>query len=383
MPSINRQLPLGNPRYSSQVTLDSVSKLFDDVLIEKPHAVLIFCCDDTKQHFEFFDTFLKNIEVKVCGGVFPSIVYEGQVKEVGIVIVPVHVPIDIRLYSNLNSAPERSLEFDFNFKLASCQSLLVLVDGLARNIDYGLNQIFQKFGRTLNVFGGGAGSLSFEQKNCLFTNQGLKSDAMLVMAMQQDWDLAVGHGWEVLEGPFLANQVDDNRILQLNFEPAANLYKRVVEKHDGRLFKDNAFFELAKTYPFGLERLDDELLVRDPVTIENDSLVCVGKVPENTMLYILKGENEKLVSKAVSAVENTVQNEVPAVGLLFDCISRKLFLQSEFEQELGGMSAALGADSLMVGALVLGEIASSVSGSIHFHNRTAVMAISKLKHQPR
>lgn len=377
MPSFNRQPPLGDPKYSEQVTLEAVSKLFDDVLVEEPYAVLIFCCDYAAPHLDFFDAFLENIEVKVCGGVFPSIIYGNQVVEQGIVLVPVHIPVDIHLYTDLYHASKRS--FEFNFKLSTCKSLLVLVDGLARNIDYALNQIFQRFGQTLSVFGGGTGSLTFEQKPCLFTNQGLKFDAMLVMAMQQDWDLAIGHGWEVLEGPFLANQVDDNRIIQLNFEPAAHLYKSVVEKHDGRLFKDHEFFELAKTYPFGLERLDDDLLVRDPVTIENESLVCVGKVPENTMLYILKGENSKLVSAAVSAIKNTVKQDAPTVGLLFDCISRKLFLQDEFAQELDGMSAALGSDNSLIGALVLGEIASSLSGSIHFHNKTAVMAISKTK----
>lgn len=377
MYSDNRSLPIGQPLYSEQVTLEAVSTLFDKVLIDNPHAVLIFCCEYPVQDMVFFDEFLKTIKVKVCGGVFPSVVYDGQVLEMGIVVVPVLIPVDIRFYPELCHASERDFEFDF--KLTNCQSLLVLVDGLARNIDCALNQIYQHFGQTLSVFGGGAGSLSFEQKPCLFTNQGLKMDAMLVMAMQHNWDLAIGHGWEVLEGPFLANQVDDNRIIELNFEPAAQLYKSVVEKHDGRLFKDYEFFELAKTYPFGLERLDDDILVRDPVTIENDSLVCVGRVPENTMLYILKGENDKLVSAAVSAVIHTVKQNTPATGILFDCISRKLFLQEQFDQELEGMSDALDEDSALIGALVLGEIASGMSGTIHFHNKTAVMAVSQAR----
>jgi hypothetical protein len=54
-----------------------------------------------------------------------------------------------------------------------------------------------------------------------------------------------------------------------------------------------------------------------------------------------------------------------------------LFLQDEFNQELRGMSAALGENGSLIGALVLGEIASGKSGTIHFHNKTAVMAVSK------
>jgi hypothetical protein len=364
----------GKPQYSEQVTLGSISRLFDKVLRENPAAVLIFCCDQPAQNLVFFNDFLSTIPVKVFGGVFPNIVFGEQVMEQGIILVPVHTPIDVHVYPSLKSAHSRSLTFDF--ELEDYRSLLVLVDGLARNIDFALNQLFQHFGQSLSVFGGGAGSLSFEQKPCLFTNQGLVADAMLVVVMQQEWELAIGHGWEILEGPFLANQVDDNRILQLNFQPAVQLYKDVVEQHDGRLFENNEFFELAKTYPFGLERLDDDVLVRDPVTIEEDSLVCVGKVPENAMLYILKGESKNLITAAVSAVENTVNKQTPATGLLFDCISRKLFLQDEFDLELGQMSAVLGSKSPLVGALVLGEIASGLSGAIHFHNKTAVMAVA-------
>ena len=294
------------------------------------------------------------------------------VLEHGMVMIPVHVPVEIKVYHDLKNAP--SNVFDFSFSLSNCLSAMVLVDGLSRHIDYALNQIFQHFGQSLKVFGGGAGSLSFEQKPCLFSNQGVFADAMLVVAMQQPWELAIGHGWQVLEGPFLANQVDDNRIIQLNCSPALEVYKDVVERHDGRLFAEHDFFELAKTYPFGLDRLDDDLLVRDPVTIENTSLVCVGKVPENTMLYILKGQPNNLVSAAIDAVTQTMRSNVSAEGLLFDCISRRLFLEDKFSLELQGISHTLG-HSHLVGVLVLGEIASGLSGGIHFHNKTAVTAI--------
>lgn len=63
-------------------------------------------------------------------------------------------------------------------------------------------------------------------------------------------------------------------------------------------------------------------------------------------------------------------------GLLFDCISRQLFLEQDFSKELEGISDALGCNNLL-GALVLGEIASGPSGVIHFHNKTAVTAVAK------
>lgn len=362
----------GSPVYSEAVDSAAFSRLLDSVLSEKTAAVVILCCDQGSEQRDFFNTILPLMDVPVFGGIFPAVLLGEQVYERGMIMISVHVPVEIKVYHDLENAP--SNQFDFSFNLPNCLSAMVLVDGLSRHIDYALNQLFQHFGQSLKVFGGGAGSLSFEQKPCLFSNQGVFADAMLVMVMQQSWELAIGHGWEVLEGPFLANQVDDNRIIQLNFAPAIDVYKDVVERHDGRLFEQHDFFELAKTYPFGLERLDDDLLVRDPVTVENTSLVCVGKVPENTMLYILKGQSDNLVLAAVDAVKQTMGSHVAAQGLLFDCISRQMFLEAKFSQELQGIALALGQTNLP-GVLVLGEIASGLSGGIHFHNKTAVTAI--------
>ena len=363
----------GKSEYSQETNEASLVMLLDRVLSKNPQAVMLLCCDNDLESRDFFEPILSSMTIPIFGGIFPAIIVNEEVKEQGILVVPVHTSVELKIYQGLEHAPAN--QFDFSFSLPSCQSAMILIDGLSRNIDFALNQLFQQFGQTLNVFGGGAGSLSFEQKPCLFSNQGILSDAMVVVFMQQPWELAIGHGWEILEGPFLANEVDDNRIIQLNFQPALDVYQKVVEQFDGRQFSEYDFFELAKAYPFGLERLDDDLLVRDPVTVEQDSLVCVGKVPENTMLYILKGQNANLITAAVDAVKHVVKKNGSDQGLLFDCISRQLFLEDEFAQELQGVSSALGRSEL-IGALVLGEIASGISGAIHFHNKTAVTAVA-------
>jgi hypothetical protein len=364
----------GSAEYIQDVNESSLSILLAKIQQQQPSGIFILCCDKDTEQLQFFESFLPTISTQVFGGVFPAIIHKEQTYEQGMILVPMFMPLDVKLYPNLQSAIGSELTFDF--QLDEYQSLMVLVDGFSRDIDFGLNQLFQQFGQSLQVFGGGAGSLDFIQKNCLFTNQGMFSDAMLVVAMQQKIELAIGHGWEVLAGPFLANQVDDNRILQLNFQPALQVYKDVVEQHDGRLFIDHDFFDLSKTYPFGLERLDDDLLVRDPVTCEGDSLVCVGKVPENTMLYILNGQPENLVHAAVKAVKSKTAELPNTQGVLFDCISRKLFLEDDFGSELQQISSTLSSEPNLFGALVLGEISSGQSGAIHFHNKTAVVALA-------
>ncbi|MEP0357528.1 FIST C-terminal domain-containing protein [Paraglaciecola sp.] len=364
----------GQYQYSAIVSGESLQSLLSAALSNSPHALLIFCCDESLKNHTFLDPILTSLQVPVFGGVFPAIILEGKVFEKGIIVLPIMTPVEVKVFENLKNAPTST--FDLTNELPNSESAIVLIDGLSRNIDFALNLIFEHYGKKLKVFGGGAGSLSFEQNPCLFSNQGLLTDAMLVAFMQIPWDLAVGHGWEVLQGPFLANEVDDNKIIQLNFQPALEVYENVIKDFENKLFAEHDFFELAKIYPFGIQRLDDDILVRDPVSVEQTSLLCVGKVPENTMLYILKGQNSNLVKAAVDSVESSITTNFNGQGLLFNCVSRQLFLENEFESELQGIASAMG-NSELIGALVLGEVASGESGAIHFHNKTAITATTK------
>jgi len=241
-----------------------------------------------------------------------------------------------------------------------------------------LQRLFDLLGHQVKVVGGGAGFMSFKQQACLLSNQGLLVDSLLVVGMQQHWELAIGHGWEPLAGPFLASSVDDNRIIELNFQSAAQVYQETVKQHSALSFADD-FFSISKTYPFGLARLDDDMLVRDPITRDGDSLVCVGKIPEHTLLYILQGQAQGLIAASVNAVSDVLTKHQLSSefgdALIFDCISRKLFLQEEFSAELRGISELFPTPQQSMGALVLGEIATGLSGSINFHNKTAVTAV--------
>ncbi len=363
----------GVAKYIEHVTSTTLNDAISQLQTTHPSGFLILCCDNGLDDRTSLDQTLQTIAQPVFGGVFPNIIHQDTAYETGMLIIPMHAQLEVKVFEGLSECHEN--KFSIHFAMQDFSTVLMLVDGLARGIGNALNQVFQKFGQSLQVFGGGAGSLSFNQMPCLFTPKGIIKDAMLLVAIKQDVELAIGHGWEVLEGPFLANQVDDNQILQLNFEPAYQVYKDVIERHDARELDTENFFEIASSYPFGLERLDEKLLVRDPITVHDQALVCVGRVPENTMLYILKGHADSLIEAAASAIqEKTVSKDIQAT-LLFDCISRKLFLGDKFTQELHKIRHTLGENTPLFGALALGEIASGKAGGIDLHNKTAVAAI--------
>ena len=365
-------------QFADRVCEQSLTELLSATIQTNPAALMLLCADDVSLDLALIEAFLQSQHIPIFGGIFPGLLFAGEVKNTGVLLAGVSQNVHIELLSNLSTLS--SPKFTLTPQLLSCPSMMVLVDGLARNIDPCLQHLFNQVGHSIRVVGGGAGSLSFKQKPCLFTNQGLSQDAMLLVGMSNQLELAIAHGWQKLAGPYLANQVDGNVVEQLNFQPALEVYQQVIEHHSGLKFSEHEFFAIAKTYPFGIERLDDDVLVRDPITCEQNHMVCVGKIPDNTMLYILHGEADNLISASVNAVQE-VLSEYSAThtfydGFLFDCISRQLFLEDRFVEELQGISSTVNENQAIIGVLVLGEIASGAAGSINFHNKTAVTVLS-------
>ena len=98
------------------------------------------------------------------------------------------------------------------------------------------------------------------------------------------------------------------------------------------------------------------------------------------MVYLLQGHSDLLISSAGiaaqtarSAYQDTHPDEAPSV-LIFDCISRVLFLDNLFDQELKSIETSLGKHNESFGALTLGEITNSHKGPIDLLNKSTVIA---------
>ncbi len=171
----------GSAQYFEITSNQSIEDALEDTLKLIPSGILILCCDQSYVEPAYFDSLLKSAPCTVVGGVFPEVIVGSQTYEKGLVLVPIFSSVEVEVIRDLTQIPSRPLTF--GMKVQDYSSLLVLVDGLSRNVDHALNQIFAHCGQQLKVFGGGAGSLSFAEKPYLFSNEGVLADAMLVIAM--------------------------------------------------------------------------------------------------------------------------------------------------------------------------------------------------------
>ena len=236
--------------------------------------------------------------------------------------------------------------------------------------------LYDAIGPFVDYLGGGSGSLSFNSFPCVFANQKIIENGAVIGAMVKNLSLGVAHGWHPISHPIKVTKTEGNTILSINWKPAFSVYKELVESHSNKKIEQENFFEIAKSYPLGLVKLDDEMIIRDPYATINETLLIVDEVPEGEYIRIMHGNMNSLLEGAKSAVKQAaIYKKDEFTQICIDCISRVLFMQDEFSQEL----LYLNQKQLANGVLSIGEIANPINAPLELFNKTVVVAQWKNK----
>jgi len=300
------------------------------------NSILLLVCDANDYEMDSFNSLLRQVSKTILGGIFPAIIYNAQKHEKGFIVAGLEILPMISTIENISS-PEVDLDdeiFHLAGKYSSSKTMLIFIDGFAKRINEFIESIFTNFGLEFNYIGGGAGSLSLKQKPCIITNKGVRQDCAVVAGVEMNAGIGVKHGWNSIAGPYKVTNAEKTEVKELDFKPAFEVYKEVVEAHAGKEITPENFFDIAKAYPFGINKLDAEKVVRDPLFIgEENSLICVGELESGLFVDILTGDKHTLVSAASAAVAQAKENQHNTKeNFIFfvDCISRVLFLEDDF-----------------------------------------------------
>ncbi len=345
----------------------------------KNHTVLLSIAEASVIDLDLLINTLNKNNISFFGGIFPRVIHNKTLHEKGIVITTLHHVNDIHIIKNIASK-DFSIP-TINFKQNTSYSILTFIDGLTSNISFYLSELYRQYGTHTSYFGGGAGSLSLQQQPCVFNNEGIFMDAAILCIMETKMHIGVKHGWKKIDGPIVATKTDRNVIQEINWMNAFDVYQSILKKDTDQNINIDNFFDIAKGYPFGIVKEHTECIVRDPIaTNEKGELICVGEVLENTVLDVLKGENDSLIMSAKEAANNVVsQSNNCTNAFIIDCISRVLFLEDQFSVELTNVVNVLENQQSfdqIHGALTLGEI-SSYNGFLEFFNKTIVIGTFK------
>jgi hypothetical protein len=346
-------------------------------------SLLVLTCDQNNYAEEELNLLLRNCTLKLFGGIYPMLTLQDNLIKQGALIIGFKENLDVTLFSQLHQLANEdcleklitsTLEKKNNF--SGHDDFLMFYDALIDNVEGFIDCLFECLDHGINIAGGGAGNIDFIQRPCIFTNQGIHSNVVLLVSLPTKLTTSIAHGWRIFQGPFLVSEAQGQTVQSLDYRPAYEVYCQAIESTTEHTFDNADFFDIAKNFPLGIEDINNNLIVRDPILAHNNCLQCVGNIPINSMVYLLEGDTETLIS-ATEQASNTAfskdsQTTIPTT-MLFDCVSRVLFMEDKFEKELSIIAKYCSSPALF-GVISLGEIANSQSGAIRLLNKSIVIS---------
>ena len=257
-------------------------------------------------------------------------------------------------------------------------ALILLSDGAAGNQEEVLRGAYSYAGPDVPIVGGTTGSPT--EPGTLIYRDRVVDDCVIGVALSSDQPIGIGvqHGWSPFLGPFLVTGASDTTVFELDNSPALETYLGALGRTD--LARDpDAIRELAMTHPLGLYRdpIDSdraEIRFLNDADVDSGSLGCIAEVPEGGLVWIMTGDRDTVIDGAAQAYRDAVGGlrTEPVGALAFDCVARKLVLDSDLPLPAsGGLPATFG-DLPVAGFYTHGEFAR-LSGSRGFHNQTMVI----------
>ncbi|MBC9784068.1 FIST C-terminal domain-containing protein [Heliobacterium chlorum] len=331
--------------------------------------LMILTADKSSHHVPELINLMNSKNMQFFGGVYAALLSGNKMEREGFIVQkyePLYCSIVLPFLMRFNLDP-KDLENT---------TALVLVDGLSSKFKDLTDTVYNKVGSNVTYIGGGAGHYDLQHRPCIYDHKGIYKDVLYICIVKGSTELAVEHGWRKMDGPFTITQSNGNTLAEIDYQNAFDVYKDIIEQEENLRISKEDFFSFAKDHPFGIqEKGHFEIVVRDPIGVnDNDEIVCIADIPKGSQVYVLKGNANTLLASSIQIAEYCAKR-APAKyrPLLFDCISRAMFLEERFDSELSNIQAYL--KYPVEGALSIGEIASRKNGEIIIHNKSTILGL--------
>jgi len=310
----------------------------------------------------------------LTGAIFPQLIIKGTLKQHGVLLIhfrqmPAHTITALATDAEKNKGKVNELISALNIDTDTSQSLFMIFDAMVANISSIIDNIYFEIGDTVNYSGANAGSEKFVAIDCIFDKEHTYGNAVLSLLLPSRTKAIIEHGYTGTESSISATSTTGNRISSIDWRPAFEVYKELALKHYNKEITVDNFYENAAHFPFGIMRIDGEMLVRIPVSLQDDgSIFCVGEVPESSILTLLQGISTDS-QKAIDNIVNSLTSCDETTMLTFYCAGRCMHLGTDRTQEELFTIHQQADNKDFFGALSLGEIAGSRrAGYPLFHN---------------
>lgn len=185
--------------------------------------------------------------------------------------------------------------------------------------------------------------------------------------------LQIGHGsfggWDRFGPERVITRSAGNVLLELDGEPALDLYKRYLGEEAKGLPGSALLFPLS-IRPAGSREGD---VVRTVIAVDEQArtMTFAGDVPQGYTAQLMRGNFTHLVEGAVQAAEAAQKGNGRTLAILISCIGRKLLMGQRVLEEVVAVADVLGSEARLTGFYSYGEISPhGFTGDCQLHNQT-------------
>ncbi|WOX54217.1 FIST N-terminal domain-containing protein [Aeromonas sp. CD] len=308
-----------------------------------------------------------HLDIQLSGALFPCLLSRHGFHERGAWLLPrpaSHAPLLIPL-DPVASADEqaRLLCNALAPRLAQwppaegIPTLFLTFDAMIPNIASLLEGIYLHLADRVHYAGVNAGSGQFRPMPCLFDNHRLLAQAVCCALLPHRSYPLLEHGYQLTAQPMLATSSEGNKISFIDWQPAFSRYQSLVQQQFQQRLTPEQFYQYGVHLPLGLLRANGDVIVRIPVAVTDEgALLCVGEVPDHSILTLLKAPHSP-TAHAIELAEKLSRHGAPERLEIYYCAGRQQHFGEQSTLELETLFSHSGAHQL-VGALSLGEIGS-------------------------
>ena len=282
--------------------------------------------------------------------------------------------------------PDGRSPFELGRKLAQQlaafepQLVVMIPDVLTVNATQLLRGAQSVLGSHFPVIGGAAADNGAFKRTHLLCGHKLQTSGVVALAIKGPLRIATAarSGYTPVSVPRIATRVDrGNILLELNGRPALDVYREFLGARASEMPAVSIEFPLGCVSTAGPEAPE---LIRAifGVDAERRALILGGDIPQGGQLRILSATRADVLAGARTATELALQAlPDPDVALVFNCMSRKVALGSQYKQECAGAMALLPPALPKFGFYTFGEL-SPLSGTSEHHESTYTLALLKV-----
>lgn len=260
-------------------------------------------------------------------------------------------------------------------KADDLSGIFILSDGLNVNGSELVAGLANAVGRKIPLTGGLAGDGAEFSETLVGADDAPRSHRVAAVGFYGA-DIRIGHGsaggWDVFGPRRRITRSVGNLLLELDGEPALELYERYLGEEDAKGLPGTALL-----FPLQICNPDhpDNNIVRTVLAVDREkrTMTFAGDMPEGWVAQLMRGNFDRLCSGAADAARQARSGigEGDSVAILVSCIGRRLLMGQRVSDEIEAASAALGGNTVRLGFYSYGEISPhATTGICELHNQT-------------